>query len=90
MRGVYANMVSYGTIMGAVWAAVLCPRLGSEKWQLVVYMTIQTSLVGAMASAGRNKNQAIALVVLITTVNIPMSVLNFAKVSLDLKNQGDM
>lgn len=90
MRGVYANMVSYGIILGSIYSTIFCPRLGSEKWQLVCYMSIQTALVGAMSTAGRNKHQAIALVLLINTVNMPMSVLNFAKVTLDLKNQMDM
>lgn len=53
-------------------------------------MTIQTAVVGAMASAGRDKVQAIILVVITLWVNIPMSVLNFAMVSLGLENQVDM
>jgi hypothetical protein len=90
LRGIWANIPNCGIILGGVYSAIFVPRLGSEKWQLVSYMTIQTAVVGAMASSGRNKAQAIVLVVITLTVNIPMSVLNFAMVSLGLENQMDM
>lgn len=53
-------------------------------------MTIQTAVIGSMASAGRNKGEAITLLIIALWVNIPMSVLNFAMVSLGLENQEDM
>lgn len=90
LRGVWANIPNCGIILGGWWTALFVPRLGSEKWQLVAYMTIQTAVVGAMASAGRNQTQAIILVVITLWVNIPMSALNFAMVSLGLENQADM
>jgi hypothetical protein len=90
MRGVYANMVNFGIIIGGWYSALIVPRIGYEKWQLVAYMTIQTAVVGSMASVGRDKAQAIALVIIALWVNIPMSVLNFAMVSLGLQNQEDM
>lgn len=90
MRGVYANMGYFGIIIGGWWSALVVPRIGHERWQLVAYMTIQTAIVGTMASTGRSKGQAIALVIITLWVNIPMSVLNFAMVSLGLKNQEDM
>ena len=75
---------------GSWYAALVAPRIGHEKWQLVAYMTIQTAMVGAMASDGRNKAQAIVLVLITQIVNIPMTVVNFGMVSLGLKNQVDM
>jgi hypothetical protein len=90
LRGVWANIPNCGIILGGVYSAIFVPHLGSEKWQLVSYMTIQTAVVGAMSSAGRNKVQAIILVVITLTVNMPMSVINFAMVSLGLENQVDM
>jgi hypothetical protein len=58
-------MVSFGTIMGDWYACLIVPGLPiNEKWQLVMYITIQTALVDAMASDGRNKVQAILLVLL--------------------------
>lgn len=90
MRGVYANMVSYGVILGSCWAAASCSRFGSEKWQLVAYMTIQTAIIGAMSSVGRNKTQAIVLILLFGCANQPISVLNFGMISLHLEDQADM
>lgn len=83
-------MVSFGTIMGSYYSAAVVPRIGHEKWQLVAYMTLQTAVVGAMASDGRNKAQAIVLVLITSTVNIPMTVVNFGVVSLGLEDQLDM
>ncbi|OQV10594.1 hypothetical protein CLAIMM_14571 [Cladophialophora immunda] len=90
LRGIWANIPNCGTILGGWWSALVVPRLGSEKWQLVGYITVQTAVVGAMASAGRDKVEAIILVVITLWVNIPMSVLNFAMVSLGLQNQVDV
>ncbi len=89
-RGLYANMPYFGIIIGGWWSALVVPRIGHEKWQLVAYMTIQTAIIGSMASAGRNQTQAIILVIIALWVNIPMSVLNFAMVSLGLQSQEDM
>jgi hypothetical protein len=83
-------MVNFGIILGGWYSALIVPRIGHEKWQLVAYMTIQTAVVGSMSTAGRNKAEAIALVIIALWVNIPMSVLNFAMVSLGLQNQEDM
>lgn len=90
MRGIWANIPNCGTILGGWYCALFVPRLGSEKWQLVVYMSIQTAVVGAMASAGRDKVEAIILVVITLWVNMPMALLNFAMVSLGLEDQADM
>ena len=77
--------------MGDWYTAIFVPRIPlSEKWQLVLYITIQTALVGAMASDGTNKPQAILLVLLASLVNIPNTVINWAMVSLGLQDQVDM
>lgn len=77
--------------MGDWYTAIFVPRLPiSEKWQLVMYITIQMSLVAAMASDGRNKVQAIILVLLASLVNIPNTVINWVMVSLGLEDQVDM
>ena len=83
-------MPQFGIMIGGVWLFLVVPRIGHEKWQLVAYMTIQTAVVGAQASAGRNKVQALILVIITLWVNQPMSGINFAMVSLGLKNQVDM
>ncbi|KAH8176647.1 fungal trichothecene efflux pump (TRI12) domain-containing protein [Sarocladium implicatum] len=91
IRGVYANMISFGTIIAGWYCVTLMPALKNEKWQLVGCIIIQTSLLGSMASAGvSDKAQAIATVILIGSVNLPPSPLSFGMVSLHLEDQTDI
>lgn len=67
------------------------PRLGHERWQLVAFLTLQTALIGSMASIGINdKAQAIATVVIVAACNLPPSPLSFGMVSLGLDDQNDI
>lgn len=38
IAGVYANMVSFGTILAGLVTAVFCQRIGHERWQQVTFM----------------------------------------------------
>ena len=91
IRGVYATMVSFGTIIAGWYCVALMPWIKHEKWQLVGCIVIQTALIGSLASVGINdKAQAIATVILVATVNLPPSPLSFGMVSLHLKDQTDI
>lgn len=91
IRGVYANMISFGTIIAGWYCVTLMPALKHEKWQLVGCIIIQTSLLGSMASVGvSDKAQAIATVILIGSVNLPPSPISFGMVSLHLEDQTDI
>ena len=91
IRGVYANMVSFGTIIAAWYCVSLMPRLGHERWQLVAFITVQTALIASMASIGLNdKAQAIATVIIVAACNLPPSPLSFGMVSLGLDDQNDI
>lgn len=91
IRGVYANMVSFGTIIAGWYCLIFMPRLGHERWQLVAFITAQTALIGSMASIGINdKAQAIATVVIVAACNLPPSPLSFGMVSLGLEDQNDI
>jgi hypothetical protein len=91
IRGVYANMVSFGTIIAAWYCVTVMPWVGHERWQLVVLIVAQTALIGSMASIGINdKAQAIATVVIVAACNLPPSPLSFGMVSLGLDDQSDI
>lgn len=91
IRGVYANMISFGTIIAGWYCVSLMPWLKHEKWQLVGCIVIQTALIGSLASVGlADKGQAIATVILVGSVNLPPSPLSFGMVSLHLKDQTDI
>lgn len=91
IRGVYANMVSFGTIIAGWYCAGVMPWIGHERWQLVAFITAQTALIGSMASIGVNdKAQAIATVVIVAACNLPPSPLSFGMVSLGLDDQNDI
>ncbi|KAJ4360116.1 uncharacterized protein N0V89_000676 [Didymosphaeria variabile] len=91
IRGVYANMVSFGTIIAGWYCVSLMPILGHERWQLTGFITVQTALIGSMASIGINdKAQAIATVVIVAACNLPPSPLSFGMVSLGLDDQTDI
>ncbi|KAH7024009.1 fungal trichothecene efflux pump [Ilyonectria destructans] len=91
IRGVYANMVSFGTIIAGWYCVSLMPWLQHEKWQLVGCIVIQTSLIGSLASVGlADKAQAIGTVIAVSSVNLPPSPLSFGMVSLHLADQTDI
>lgn len=91
IRGVYANMVSFGTIIAGWYCVALMPWLKHEKWQLVGCIVIQTALIGSLASVGlQDKAQAIATVIAVSTVNLPPSPLSFGMVGLHLSDQTDI
>jgi hypothetical protein len=91
IRGVYANMVSFGTIAAGWYCVGIMPWIKHEKWQLVGLIVIQTALIGSLASVGVNdKVQAIATIICVATVNLPPSPLSFGMVSLHLDDQTDI
>lgn len=91
IRGVYANMVSFGTIVAGWYCLTVMPWIGHERWQLVGFITAQTALIGSMASIGINdKAQAIATVIIVSACNLPPSPLSFGMVSLGLDDQNDI
>lgn len=91
IRGVYANMVSFGTIIAGWYCVGVMPWVGRERWQLVGFITAQTALIGSMASIGINdKAQAIATVIVVSACNLPPSPLSFGMVSLGLDDQRDI
>jgi hypothetical protein len=88
---VYANMVSFGTIIAGWYCVTVMPWVGHERWQLVVLICAQTALIGSMASIGINdKAQAIATVIIVSACNLPPSPLSFGMVSLGLDDQTDI
>ena len=89
--GVYANMVSFGTIIAGWYCVGVMPWIKHERYRLVTMIVTQTALIGSLASVGINdKAQAITAVVLVATVNLPPSPLSFGMVSLHLKDQSDI
>jgi hypothetical protein len=91
IRGVYANMVSFGTIIAGWYCVTVMPWVGHERWQLVTLIVTQTALIGSMASIGiGDKAQAIATVVIVAACNLPPSPLSFGMVSLGLDDQNDI
>ena len=91
IRGVYANMVSFGTCLAGYYCLGIMPWIKHEKQQLIAMIVIQTALIGSLASVGiYDKAQAIATVILVSTVNLPPSPLSFGMVSLHLEDQNDM
>jgi hypothetical protein len=90
IRGVYANMVSFGTMLGSLYAFAILPRLGHERLQGITYMILQTAFIGSMASVGDDKTKAIVFIILVSLVNIPMTPLIYGMISLGLKDQADM
>lgn len=91
IRGVYANMISFGTIVAGWYCVGIMPWIKHEKWQLVGMVVVQTALIGSLASVGINdREQAIATVICVASVNLPPSPLSFGMVSLHLEDQTDI
>lgn len=84
-------MISFGTIAAGWYCVGIMPWIKHEKWQLVGMITVQTALIGSLASVGVNdKIQAIATIICVATVNLPPSPLSFGMVSLHLEDQTDI
>ncbi|KAF2093872.1 TRI12-domain-containing protein [Rhizodiscina lignyota] len=85
IRGCYASITAWAT-----WA-VVCSRFNHERTQIVICITVQTALIGSMASIGMlDKAQAVATVFILGCfVNQPMY-LSFSILSLGLKDQNDI
>lgn len=91
IRGVYANMVSFGTILAGWYCVLIMPRLKHERGQQIGLTILKTALLGALASVGINDQaRAITLVILVAAVNLPPTPLSFGMVSLHLKDQTDI
>lgn len=91
IRGVYANLVSFGTIIAGWYCVGVMPWIKHERWQLIGMMVVQTALIGSLASVGvHDKAQAIGTVIAVATVNLPPSPLSFGMVSLHLDDQADI
>ncbi|KAB5539473.1 fungal trichothecene efflux pump [Coniochaeta sp. 2T2.1] len=91
IRGVYANLISFGTIIAGWYCIGVMPWIKHERWQLIAFIVLQTALIGSLASVGiTDKAQAIATVILVSTVNLPPSPLSFGIVSLNLEDQTDI
>ncbi|KAM5351009.1 hypothetical protein ACJ41O_003732 [Fusarium nematophilum] len=91
IRGVYASMISFGTLIAGWYCVALMPWIKHEKWQLVGCIVLQTALIGSMASIGvSDKAQAIGSVIAVGAVNLPPSPISFGMVSLHLEDQTDI
>lgn len=84
-------MISFGTIVAGWYCVGIMPWIKHEKWQLVGMVVVQTALIGSLASVGINdREQAIATVICVASVNLPPSPLSFGMVSLHLEDQTDI
>ena len=91
IAGVYANMVSFGTIIAGFVVIFFCQRVGHERWQQVGFMTIQTALIGSLASVGlQDRVQAIVTIVILATSITPPQLLSFVMISLGIDDQVDI
>lgn len=70
---------------------MICARFGHEKYQILVFICLQTLFVGCLSSVEvSEKGKAIALVFLMSCViNQPLYML-FSMVSLNIDDQADM
>lgn len=91
MKGVWAIIFSCGSWAAGLATVFVCSRLHHEKWQLVAFTTVQTALIGSMASVGlHDQAQAIAVVVLTAFTVTPPQLLSFTMLSFNLQDQGDI
>ncbi|KAK6437671.1 hypothetical protein LTR95_006131 [Oleoguttula sp. CCFEE 5521] len=91
IAGVYANMVSYGTILAGLVVVFFCQRVGHERWQQVGFMIVQTALIGSLASVGLDdKVQAIVTIIVLATTITPPQLLAFVMISMNIDDQVDI
>ncbi|CAG8979206.1 hypothetical protein HYALB_00011686 [Hymenoscyphus albidus] len=50
IRGLYANMTSFSTILSSIYCMAVMPWVGHERWQLMFLVTTQTAFTGALSS----------------------------------------
>ncbi|PGH14383.1 hypothetical protein AJ80_05973 [Polytolypa hystricis UAMH7299] len=91
IRGVYSNIFAFGTIAASSIVLTFVAHLGWERWQMVAYLAIQTTLIGCMSTVGvSDVAQAIAMIMLISMLVAPVNFLAFGMSSLALKDQNDI
>lgn len=91
LRGVYATIFSFGSLTGGFIMIFICSRVHHERSQLVVFMVLQTALIGSLASVGiHDKAQAIVTIVLGAACVTPPQLLSFTMLSLTLEDQNDI
>ncbi|ORY11291.1 hypothetical protein BCR34DRAFT_587956 [Clohesyomyces aquaticus] len=89
IRGVYTNMVSFGTIIAGWYCVSPMPWIGHERWQLGFFITAQTAPIESMASIGLfDKSQAIATGIAVSACNLPPSPLSFGMHCADAAKDG--
>lgn len=72
VAGVYANMVSFGSILAGLVTIFVCSKLGAERWQQVGFMVMQTALIGSLASVGvDDKVQAAVTIIVLASLITP-------------------
>ncbi|OQO14882.1 hypothetical protein B0A48_00264 [Cryoendolithus antarcticus] len=91
IAGVYANMVSYGTILAGLVVVFFCQRVGHERWQQVGFMVVQTALIGSLASVGLDDRiQAVVTIIVLATTITPPQLLAFVMISMNIDDQVDI
>ncbi|KAL4985906.1 fungal trichothecene efflux pump [Aspergillus falconensis] len=91
LQGVYANMVSFGTILAGTMIITIVPRFGHERWQMIGFLLVQTAMIGSLGSVGvDDKAQAIATIIIVAATVTPPQFLAFGMISLALDSQADI
>jgi hypothetical protein len=91
MRGLYANMTSFSTIMASIYCLGVMPWIGHERWQLLGLSVMQTCMIGGLSALTiGGKGAAIACVLLAGMTSTASSPLVFGMLSLGLDDQTDM
>ncbi|KAF7197032.1 Trichothecene efflux pump TRI12 [Pseudocercospora fuligena] len=91
IAGVYANMVSFGTIMAGLIVIFFCHKVGHERWQQVGFMAVQTALIGSLSTIGVNdRAQAIVTIIILAMSITPPQLLAFVMIAAGLDDQVDI
>ncbi|KAF2159259.1 hypothetical protein M409DRAFT_71149 [Zasmidium cellare ATCC 36951] len=91
IAGVYANMVSFGTIIAGPVVIFFCQKAGYERWQQVSFMAAQTALIGSLASVGvGDRVQAIVTIIILAITITPPQLLSFVMISMWIDDQVDI
>ncbi|OAA54358.1 Fungal trichothecene efflux pump [Niveomyces insectorum RCEF 264] len=91
MRGVYAEITSFSTIMSAIYGMAIMPWVGHERWQLVALTAGQTIFLGAVSSLSlTSKARTIAFTLIAGSCSTSSSMLTFGTIGLFLDDQADM
>lgn len=84
-------MIPFGTMIAAFIVTFFCSKVGYERWQLFGFIVIETALVGSLATVGLDsKAQAIATVILLSSMVTPPNILAFTMLSLGIDDQTDI